>query len=95
MKRGMQAFCTQPLDVLEVAVSSAQAAGCSRQLAPTTTAVPGPFPAQTAAPRRVPPWGGSWAAAGYNVSSCKAFIKSHLLATGIICNTVPATKCPS
>jgi len=46
-------------------------AGRSRQLAPVTAAALGPFPAQTAAPR-----GGSWATAGYNVSSCKALIKA-------------------
>lgn len=65
----MQAFCTQPSDVSEAAVSGAQAAGCSRQLAPAATAAPGLFPAQAAASRRVPPRGSSWAAAGYNISS--------------------------
>lgn len=33
--------------------------------------------------------------AGYDVSSCKAFFKSHLLATRVICNTIPAPKCSS
>lgn len=79
----MQAFCTQLLDVLEDALSGAQAWGQDswhrvQQTADTSDC------SCAGAPRQVRPWGGRWVTADYNVSSCKAFIKSHLLVTRVI-----------